>query len=417
MNNPLRQRPGLAGPLPALLLAIILAVSLALPGGAAIAADSDTGGGSAPLKPEQLDQLLAPIALYPDSLLAQVLMASTYPLEVVSAARWVQANPNLTGQALDDALQKETWDPSVKSLVTVPQTLQMMNDKLDWTQQLGDAFLSQQKDVMDSVQRLRAKAQSQGSLTSTKQQTVKVEDPGSPNQVIVIESAQPDVIYVPSYNPTVVYGAWPYPSYPPVSWYPPGYVASNILSFGVGMAVGYAMWGDCDWHGGDVDINYNYYQNFNHRSPPSDWHNGAWQHDPVHRKGVPYNNANLDRRFSGKNNGFNRNQERAKARDAFRGHAGSPAGRLSPASGGHGQTFAPNREHRLANQNRHAQTNASRFKNRSGQGAFQGMERGQHRVSQERLRGGNSRQIMRSHPSGGGFHGGGFHGGGRLRRR
>src|SRR5262249_50788384 len=173
--------------------------------------------------------LVAPIALYPDSLLAQVLMASTYPLEVVEAARFQKANPSLKDKALDDALQKQTWDPSVKSLVSFPEVLTMMNEKLDWTQRLGDAFLAQQSDVMDAVQVLRNKAQAQGNLQSNEQQKVIVQQPpadapaGSP-PVIVIQPANPQVVYVPTYNPTVVYGSWPYPSYPPYSYYPPGYV-------------------------------------------------------------------------------------------------------------------------------------------------------------------------------------------------
>ncbi len=161
-------------------------------------------------KQEELNQILAPIALYPDDLIAQILMASTYPLEVVEAARWVKANPNLKGSQLTAALEKQNWDPSVKSLVNFPQVLTMMNDKLDWTQKMGDAFLAQQKDVMNTIQSLRAKAQAQGNLKTTKEQKVVVQD-----QVIVIQPADPQVVYVPTYNPTVVYGAWPYPAYPP----------------------------------------------------------------------------------------------------------------------------------------------------------------------------------------------------------
>ena len=173
-----------------------------------------TGTSKPVFKQEELEQLLAPIALYPDDLVAQILMASTYPLEVVEAARWVKANPNLKGNQLTSALEKQNWDPSVKSLVNFPSVLTMMNDKLDWTQKLGDAFLAQQKDVMNTVQKLRAKAQASGNLKTTKEQTVVVQD-----QVIVIQPADPQVIYVPTYNPTVVYGAWPYPAYPPYYYY------------------------------------------------------------------------------------------------------------------------------------------------------------------------------------------------------
>ena len=167
--------------------------------------------GQAPaIKQEELDQLLAPIALYPDSLIAQILMASTYPLEIVQADRFAQQNKNLKGDPLTKALEQQTWDPSVKSLVNFPQVLAMMSDKVDRTQKLGDAFLTQQKQVMDTIQGLRAKAQAAGNLKTTKEQTVIVEQ-----KIIRIEPASPQVIYVPAYNPTVVYGAWPYPAYPP----------------------------------------------------------------------------------------------------------------------------------------------------------------------------------------------------------
>jgi hypothetical protein len=169
---------------------------------------------------EQIEQLVAPIALYPDALVAQVLMASTYPLEVVQAARWSKENPKVTGKALEDAMQKQPWDPSVKSLAATPQVLAMMNDKLDWTQKLGDAFLAQQKEVMDSVQRLRSKALAAGNLKSGKEQKVTTEQEGN-TTIVKIEPANPEVVYVPVYNPAVIYGPWPYPAYPPYYYYPP----------------------------------------------------------------------------------------------------------------------------------------------------------------------------------------------------
>ena len=168
-------------------------------------------------KPEEIDALVAPIALYPDDLLSQIFMASTYPLEVVQANRWASQNQNLKGDALAEGLEKQDWDPSVKSLVNFPEVLSKMSDKLDWTQKLGDAFLEQQKDVMDAVQRLRAKAEAAGNLKTTEQQKVIVEE-----KVIKIEPASPQVVYVPTYNPTVVYGAWPYPAYPPYPGIRPG---------------------------------------------------------------------------------------------------------------------------------------------------------------------------------------------------
>jgi hypothetical protein len=273
---------------------------------------------------EELEQLVAPIALYPDALLAQILMASTYPLEIVSAARWVEANPNLQGQALEDALQTQTWDPSVKSLAAFPQVLTMMNDKLDWTQKLGDAFLAQQKDVMDAVQRLRTKAQAQGHLPSTPEQKIIVEQPaGSETTIVKIEPANPQVVYVPSYNPTVVYGAWPYPAYPPYYYYPAGYVAAtSIFSFGIGMAAGAALWGGYDWHGGDVDINVNRYNDFNKANITS----GKWEHNAEHRKGVQYRDAASQQKYN------RTTRTGGDAREAFRGRAES--GRQELARGG-----------------------------------------------------------------------------------
>ena len=314
------------------------------------------GGGappSAPLKPEQLDALVAPIALYPDPLLAQVLMASTYPLEVVEAARWSKANPKVTGKDLEDAMLKQSWDPSVKSLCSFPDTLAMMNDKLDWTQSLGDAFLAQQDAVMDAVQRLRKRAQDAGNLKSSKELTVTTEKPQPPpadagvpaaapaqQQVIVIQPASPTVVYVPQYNPTVVYGAWPYPAYPPYPVYPPGYVAATAaISFGVGMAVGAAMWGGCSWgyHGySSVNINVNNYNRYNHTNISNTNINNRttnWNHNSAHRQGVPYRDSTSQQRY-----GRGTNASNTAAREQFRGRADQ--GRQQIAQGGADQ-FKP----------------------------------------------------------------------------
>ena len=208
----------------------------------------------------QLDQLVAPIALYPDPLLAQMLMASTYPLEVVQADRWAKANKGLKGDKLTAALDKQDWDASVKELVSTPTVLAMMNDKLDWTQQLGDAVLAQQADVMDAIQRLRAKAQANGKLETTKQQKVTVkQEAGTSSPIIEIEPASPDVVYVPYYNPSVVYGEWPYPDYPPYYYPPPsGYIVGGAiatgLAWGAAYAIGREIWDDIDWRHGDIDI-------------------------------------------------------------------------------------------------------------------------------------------------------------------
>ena len=328
------------------------------------------GPPSAPLKQEELDQLLAPIALYPDALLAQVLMASTYPLEVVQAARWVKANPNVKDKQLENAMQQQPWDPSVKSLAALPQVLQMMNDKLDWTQKLGDAFLAQEKELMDTVQKLRAKAEAAGNLKSTPEQKIIVEQ-----QVIRIEPASPQVVYVPTYNPTVVYGAWPYPAYPPYYYYPPGYVAAaSIFSFGVGVAVGAALWGGCNWNSGSVNVNVNNYNNYNRTNIS----NTNWQHNVDHRKGVPYRDANTRQQYG------RGQQPGANTREAYRGRAEQGRQQMSRESGpgqrgGGGQGGSPG------------------VQQRGGASAFNDVGRGGD-VKQSSNRGQESRQSM-SRPS------------------
>ncbi|NJD86405.1 MAG: DUF3300 domain-containing protein, partial [Betaproteobacteria bacterium] len=260
---------------------------------------------------QELDELLAPIALYPDALLAQVLMASTYPLQVVEAARWVKANPSLKDKALEDALQKQDWDPAVKALTTLPQVLTMMNEKLDWTQKLGDAFLAQQADVMKTAQTLRAKAQAAGNLKSTPEQTVKTEKEGD-KTVYIIESAKPEVVYVPTYNPATIYGPWWYSYPPPYYYYPPGYVAGAGFWFATGVIVGGAIWGNCGWGRNEVNINVNKYNNFN----KTNIQNNNFQHNAANRKGVPYkDNATAQK--------YNKGTDRAAAqsREQFRGQA------------------------------------------------------------------------------------------------
>lgn len=276
-------------------------------------------------KAEELEQLAAPVALYPDALLAQVLMASTYPLEIVHAARWLSEHPEIKGDALTKEMDKQTWDPSVRSLVAFPDVLAMMNEKLDWTQKLGDAFLAQRKELMDAVQRLRARAKDAGHLSSGKEQTVKTEaappDAATP-QVIVIESSNPEVVYVPTYNPTVVYGAWPYPAYPPYYYYPPGYAAgAAFFSFSVGVFAGAALWGGCNWGHGDVDIDVNRYNNFNRNNINVDRRqvsNSRWEHDSRHRQGVGYRDSATQQKY---NRGSS--LDGVQAREDFRGRTDS----------------------------------------------------------------------------------------------
>ena len=247
----------------------------------------------------QLDQLVAPIALYPDTLLAQVLMASTYPLEVVQADRFAKANKNknLKGDKLTAALDKQDWDASVKQLVSTPTVLAMMSEQLDWTEKLGDAVLAQQADVMDAIQRLRGQAQANGKLETTKQQKVTVSQEAN-KQVIEIEPASPDVIYVPYYDPAVVYGEWPYPDYPPYYYPPPaGYIYGGAiargLAWGAAFAIGHEIWDNIDWDRGDIDVNFD--RNIN-RNVERNFQ--KWEHNSYHRRGVSYNNDAVRNKFA-----------------------------------------------------------------------------------------------------------------------
>ncbi|MCC6677424.1 MAG: DUF3300 domain-containing protein [Phycisphaerales bacterium] len=390
------------------------------PGAAAPAADQPA------FKPEELEQMLAPIALYPDSLLSQIFMASTYPIEVVEADRWATANAKLQGDALAKELEKQSWDPSVRSLVNFPDILSMMSQNLSTTVKIGDAFIGQQKEVMAAVQKLRAKAKSTGNLESTDQQKVStVTQEGA--QVIVVESSSPEVIYVPQYNPTVVYGTWPYPAYPPYPYYPPGYVASNVISFGVGVACGAAWgyaWGNCNWGGGDVDIDINRNTNINNnidRSKFKGAQGGAWKHDPGHRQGAAYRNQASAQRVGAGTTSARTTQ----ARSEYRGKA--EAGRTDIARGGADAARGGNPAARTGQaaqrgagtaQNRPATTSGSRG------GALNDASRGGNSARQASNRGATSRSASpstRSSPqrssggarSSGGSRGGGGRGGGR----
>jgi len=251
---------------------------------------------------DELDQLLAPIALYPDQLLTQILIAATYPLEVVEAARFVQQNPSLQGDALDDAVTAKNWDPSVQSLAAYAQVLAMMNDNLEWTQRLGDAFLADQPQVMDTVQSLRQRALDAGNLQSTPQLSVMTE-----GDDIVIDSAQPDVVYVPVYNPTLIYGPWWAPAYPPWFWCPPpmyGYpfcpVSAVGIVFGAPWAIWYNHWGWAHphWHGHRIAINGSNNRFWGQARESHVASDGSWQHAPAHRRGVAYPTAQTRDRFS-----------------------------------------------------------------------------------------------------------------------
>ena len=262
---------------------------------------------------DQLDSLVAPIALYPDPLLAQVLAASTYPLEIIQLQQWLTKNKDLKDKALADAVQKQPWDSSIQSMAALPDVVKRLADDIGWTTDLGNAVLAQQSDVMDAVQRMRAKAQEKGNLKSTEQMKVETKTVESKN-VIVIEQSKPEVVYVPSYDPVVVYGAPPYP-YPPIAYPPPGYYAAGMaVSFGVGMMVGAAMGGgwccNSGW-GGRNNININNNNNFVNNSNRQNISNSgnrsgnrtgsgnSWQHNTQHRGGTPYANKSTANKYGG----------------------------------------------------------------------------------------------------------------------
>jgi len=360
-------------------------------------------------KQEELDQLLAPIALYPDDILTQILMASTYPLEVVQAERWAKQNKSVKGDALKAALQKQTWDNSVKALVPFPDVLAMMSEKLDWTQKLGDAFLAQQKDVMDTVQKLRRKANEAGNLKSTKEQEVKKE-----GDIIIIEPTNPQVVYVPAYNPTVVYGAWWYPAYPPypVYAYPPG---AALFTFTMGVAIGAAWHGygyHADYHGGTVnidrDVNINRPDRSGSRPETRPSGGGAkgeqWKHNPEHRQGVAYRDQGTRDKYSPTDRAAVDNRQGNRGYD-------KPAAGTSDRSAGKQSAQVQDRTPDRSGSGAKSQNNAFGGTDRSGGQAQRDSARGSQSMSSAKSHGGGGGASAR--PSGGGASRGG---GGRGRR-
>lgn len=309
------------------LLAIICSLAL-VPGDTGLLAQSTTAG-NAPateevsrVAPDQLDSLVAPIALYPDPLLSQTLVASTYPLEIIQLQQWLQQHKNLKDKALADAVKKQDWDPSIQAMASLPDAVKLLAENIKWTTDLGNAFLAQQSDVMDAVQRMRKKAEGAGNLKSSEQQ--KVENKVVENkQVIVIQQASPEVVYVPSYNPTVVYGAPVYP-YPPVSYPPPGYYAAGMaISFGIGVAMGAAWGGGWGWNSGwggnnnvTINNNNNFVRNSNQNINRSTNRSGNtnWQHNPQHRGGAPYSDRATAKQYGGSARGDSASTRQANAR-------------------------------------------------------------------------------------------------------
>jgi uncharacterized protein DUF3300 len=292
-----------------------------------------------PFSKEQLDQMTAQVALYPDSLLSQLLMATTYPDEFAQAYQWSKAHPDAKGDEAVKMVENEPWDPSVMSMVGFPEVLITLGDKTDWVKNMGDAFLAQPADVMDSVQRLRAQAQKAGNLKSNEQikvsteaaqpPTTVVQQSAPPPQVIVIEPAQPSVVYVPAYNPAVVYGVWPYPAYPPYYYPPPpGYWFSRTvaagIAWGIGIGVTNALWGGCNWGRGDVNINVNRYNNINTNNRiDANSNRTNWNHNPEHRQSAYRGGEQTRQNLNGKYESGNREQYRGKdaSRDASRERA------------------------------------------------------------------------------------------------
>jgi hypothetical protein len=447
------------------LLAIICAIAL-LPGeGVAYpsppqqATTPSSTAQAAKIPTEQLDSLVAPIALYPDPLLAQILAASTYPLEIVQLQQWLAQNKDLKDKQLADAVAKQSWDPSIQALAALPDVVKLLGDNIQWTTDLGNAFLSQQGGVMDAVQRMRKKAQDKGTLKSTEQQTVetKVVEQKS---VIVIQQASPQVVYVPTYDPVVVYGPAFYP-YPPIYYPPWGYYAAGMaISFGFGVAMG-AFWSGgwgwgCGWGGNNITINNN--NNFNRNNIgggrpsqlpagggnrgnlggnrpsqlPAGGAGGNWSHNPEHRGGAPYRDRATADRFGGTTRGDSLAKRQAGARQAInrqggnlasnRGGAGAGAGnRAGNAGASNRMSGAGNRGSSPGVGNRSAggaNSIGGRDLSRSGGGnrdAFGGGSRGYDGAS-ARANGSRGASSMGAR-GGGGFGGGGGRGGGGGGRR
>ncbi len=304
----------------------------------------DTGGADLQEKKfsrEELAQMLAPIALYPDELLSQVLMAATYPLEIVAADRWVEQHKELKGDELAKALEEQKWDPSVKSLVNFPSVLSMMSQKLEITSKLGDAFLAQESEVMATVQMLRKKALDAGNLKSSKEQKVVVEE-----ETVYIEPSDREVVYVPVYDPLVVYGPWFYPAFPPFPYFfllPPPLVSFYFAPpYYIGFAWGYA-WGWCDWRHRTVHIDMHRHYYVNNRYIDRNRYfrryervggidrdgQGRWRHDPVHRRGVAYRDVRTAVQFGQAPARVTRSRD-ARGFGTVQPQQGAPAPRLAP---------------------------------------------------------------------------------------
>jgi hypothetical protein len=283
-----------------------------------------------PFAPEQLDTLVAPVALYPDALLSQILVAATYPLEITEAAQWLQQNRNLQGAQLVDAARQQNWDPSVQALVVFPDVIGRLAADIRWTTDLGNAFLAQQADVMNSVQQLRSQAWQAGKLRSNAQETVTSQMQGD-QSAIEIQPANPEVVYVPSYNPEYIWGPPAYGYYP--AWDYPGYGVG--FGFGRGIYIG-GFFGGLGWGGwgwGPNWFGHSVYQNrffFDHYGYGGrGFRGGVWAHDAGHRHGVPY--AGAGRFGSGQAGGWNRFGQGAPRGNAYRASPSNGGNRVAPS--------------------------------------------------------------------------------------
>ena len=383
-------------------LASVTALAIAIAIAMGPAASQQTIPAAAPaasgsVSQQELDSLLAPIALYPDSLIAQILMASTYPLEVVLAARWSKEHPEVKGKALEDAMQKQEWDESVRALTAVPQVLKNMSENLSWTQKLGDAFLADQKAVMATVQSLRAKAKAAGNLKSTPEQVVREEVQDS-KTVIIIEPAQAETVYVPVYDPYTIYGSWWW-GYPPYYMYPPGYYYPPGLGFAAGIIIGGAIWGSINWGGNNVYVDHHKFNNFNRTNIG----NGDWSHRVDHRKGVAYGDNKVAQRY---NRGGN--SQAIQSREQFRARAEQGRAQLRTMDSGQLQGLGGDRASNRAGGGDFGGRSASVGTRDSGSrgSGFQGANSGSS-ARQSSSRGSSS--------MGGGARGGGGRGGGGRR--
>lgn len=431
----------------AMLLKSLVALVLAMSAQAALAQNQPNSPANPPpasaptqqlLRPEELDQLVSPVALYPDTLLANVLMASTYPLEVVEASRWAEANKNLNGDELKVAVDKQSWDTSVKQLTATPSVLANMSNNISWMQKLGDAVLAQQADVMDSVQRLRTKAQANHKLETTKQQTVTVRTEQN-RQIIAIEPTDPNTIYVPYYEPAVAFGAWDYPDYPPYDfpmlsdyyygYYGGGAILATGLAFGAGYALG-AWAGNNGYWGGGINWSRN---DININRPINGNRVTHWTHNPAHRQGVRYGNNNVANKFNRAGNVQNRGQQaRQNAREGNRGNrgqqkAGSGNQRQHAANRG-GSSQRKNAANRGGQQKKAANRGSSQRKNAASRGGQRQNVANRHGNRQRTASRGGGRQFgnvgagaraARAQGMGGrgmgGFRGGGARAGGGFR--